>query len=211
MAQCHVLTMLALRMDWITGCGFASVRQLGQDADASERTVRRGLDWARDTGYLLRTRRGHRVTSERTVASEWRLTQPVTGDLLEKPTGQNGRPNRSMGPTQPVTTAPPSRTSSSRTSSSARRRASADGARAGAHPETPPLPPPCPYCGEQFITPGEFAALTDAERQEAYAGKWMCGKDECIEADFHCRQCGAELDSEPDNLCWACQEKAMSR
>ena len=108
-AQCLVLQMLALRMDWHTGRGYASVRQLGSDAGASERTVRRGISWARETGHLARTRRGHRVSSQLVIASEWQLTtpgypqaesQPVTGDLLGKPTGQNGRPNRPIGATQ---------------------------------------------------------------------------------------------------------------
>jgi hypothetical protein len=119
-AQCHVLTMLALRVDWTTGCGFASGRQLGEDADASERTVRRATTWGRDTGFVVRTRRGHRVSAELVIASEWRLTQPATGDLLEKPTGQNGKANRPIGPTQPVTGAAPSRSVSSRPVTSGR-------------------------------------------------------------------------------------------
>ena len=49
-AQCHVLTMLALRMDWTTGRGFASIHQLGADSDASRATVGRSTKWARDTG-----------------------------------------------------------------------------------------------------------------------------------------------------------------
>jgi len=150
MAQCHVLTMLALRMDWSTGCGYASARQLGGDADVSEPTVWRATRWGREAGYLLRTRRGHRVTSERTVASEWQLIQPVTGDGLGEPINQNGRANQSAGPTQPVTADAPSRTSSSRTSSSARERASADGARA-----TRPRPPWCGECDEETRQIGE--------------------------------------------------------
>lgn len=108
-AQRHVLNMLALRLDWSTGCGFASTGQLASDADVDERTVRRATSWARDTDMLVQTRRGHRITADRVIASEWSLTLPVdndtqqdTGDLLDKsqpdrapePTGQSTRPNR---------------------------------------------------------------------------------------------------------------------
>ncbi len=142
LAQSHVLTMLALRMNWATGRGFASARQLGQDAGVSEPTVHRATRWGRDSGYLLRTRRGHRVSADRILASEWRLTQPITGERLEKPTDQNGRPNRSAEPTQPITTDPPSRTVSSRTVSSAR----ADEADA---PRADTKPPWCGFCDER--------------------------------------------------------------
>jgi hypothetical protein len=123
--------MLALRMDWGTGRGFASARQIGEDADVSEPTVRRATRWGRDNELLLQTRRGHRISNELVIASEWQLTmpvdlrivdnssQPLTGDRLGKPTDQNGRPNRSIGPTQPITTDAPSRTVSSRTVTSA--------------------------------------------------------------------------------------------
>lgn len=149
--QCHVLTMLALRVDWITGRGFASARQLGEDGDASERTVRRATTWGRDTGFVIRTRRGHRVSSDLIIASEWQLTQPATGDLLEKPTGQNGRPNRPMEPTQPASGAPPSRSVSSRPVTSAR--GGADAPRAANHP--PPLADLCGRCGGHGHTPAE--------------------------------------------------------
>jgi hypothetical protein len=99
--QRHVLTMLALRMDWTTGRGFASAAQLAGDSDAEERTVRRATRWARDHELLLQTRRGHYISKETRIASEWQLTRPVdnssqpdTGDLLGKPTGQNGKANR---------------------------------------------------------------------------------------------------------------------
>src|SRR5262245_23633090 len=92
--QRYVLTCLALRMDWGTGRGFASARQLGADADANERTVRRATSWARGDGYLVQVKRGHYISAERTAATVWQLTQPDTGVLLEKPTGQNGQANR---------------------------------------------------------------------------------------------------------------------
>jgi len=65
MAQRYVLACLALRMDWLTGRGFASTGQLAADSDAEERTIRRATGWARDTGLLLRTRRGHRLGNGR--------------------------------------------------------------------------------------------------------------------------------------------------
>lgn len=90
-AQRYVLVCLALRMDWVTGRGFASTGQLAADSDAEERTIRRATGWARDTGLLLRTRRGHRLGNGRVTASEWQLTQPVTGDLLTLSQPDNGR------------------------------------------------------------------------------------------------------------------------
>jgi hypothetical protein len=98
-----VLVCLALRMH-PGGTGFASQRQLADDATVSESTVRRHLRWGRETGYVEQTRRGHRIDENTVIASEYRLTQPVTGDLLAgDPTGQVDRPNRSSPGTQPVT------------------------------------------------------------------------------------------------------------
>ena len=125
LAQVHVLYALALRMDWQTGCGFASNAQLAADAQCGERTVRSATGWARKAELLVQTRRGHRITADRVIASEWRLaipgeTQPATLPLLtskptgngmpigSKPTGKWERPNRQMEPTQPARTAPPS-------------------------------------------------------------------------------------------------------
>ena len=65
MAQCHVLTMLALRMDWHTGRGFASMQQLSADSAANERTVRRATSWARGDGYLVQVKRGHYISAGR--------------------------------------------------------------------------------------------------------------------------------------------------
>jgi hypothetical protein len=99
------LYSLALRVDWRTGRGFASTQMLADDASAGESTVRRSTKWARDRKLLLQTRRGHYIGPGTVIASEWQLTQPVTGDLLDQsqpvngddPTGQRGRPNRSAG------------------------------------------------------------------------------------------------------------------
>jgi hypothetical protein len=82
--QRHVLTMLALRLDWTTGSGFASVRDIAADADASDHTVKRATGWARSdkVGLLMRTRRGHRLGNGGAVASEWRLTLPADDQSL---------------------------------------------------------------------------------------------------------------------------------
>jgi hypothetical protein len=97
-----VLHCLALRMNWETGAGFASTGQLAADSDAEERTVRRATSWARQAELLLQTRRGHRLGNGQVAASEWQLTQPVTGGLLTSQpvngqisTGQQGHLNRS--------------------------------------------------------------------------------------------------------------------
>lgn len=88
--QRHVLTMLALRMDWTTGSGFVSTFQLMADADASKITVWRATKWARDNDLLVQTRRGHRLGNGQVVASEWQLSQGFTGETLTQPQGFNG-------------------------------------------------------------------------------------------------------------------------
>jgi hypothetical protein len=100
-AQCHALTMLALRMNWATGSGYASTGQLAADADVEERTIRRTTSWARKHGLLVQTRRGHRLGNGQVAASEWQISQPVTGDLLSSQpdnghasTGLQGHLNR---------------------------------------------------------------------------------------------------------------------
>jgi hypothetical protein len=80
--QVLVLAMLALRLDWKTGAGYTSDRQLAFDADAGERTVQRATRWARTAGYAARTRRGHRLWRGGIAASEWKLSQPDTHDRL---------------------------------------------------------------------------------------------------------------------------------
>jgi hypothetical protein len=120
---CRVLDCLALRLDWQTGYGFASIDTLIADTGTSEATVRRALRWARSAGLVDQYRRGHRIAADRVIASEWRLLLPVTGDrLAADPTGHRNRPNRSERTTQPVTSDTPSRPSPSRPSPSARTR-----------------------------------------------------------------------------------------
>jgi hypothetical protein len=120
--QSHVLTQLALRLDWTTGRGYAGTRQLEDDAGTSRSTVQRATRWARDNGFLTCTRRGHRISDEITIASEWLLTIPhqsqpdtadrsaesqgVTGDALADPRRQNGRPKASAETTQGVSREP---------------------------------------------------------------------------------------------------------
>jgi hypothetical protein len=145
-----VLVSLAQRMDWSTGCGYASSGQLAEDADCTDRTVRSATAWARKAAMLVQTRRGHRITADRVIASEWRLRLPDEADeptgsgtpVGQEPTGKWSRPNRKMEPTQPEATAPPSRPSSSRTRSSAR----GAGANAPRPPHANPEKPP--WCGE---------------------------------------------------------------
>jgi hypothetical protein len=133
MLQSHVLTMLALRLDWSTGRGFASTAQLAADADCSPPTVKRATGWGRTAGMLVQARRGHRRGDGTTVASEWQLELPVTGmpvdnssqrltgDTLnaisrDQPPSLNG----SAAPSQRLTGDPPSRPVTSRPSPSAR-------------------------------------------------------------------------------------------
>ena len=114
-----VLWGLALRMR-PDGSGFLSQRMLAEDIETTERTVRKHLRWAIDTGYLLRTRRGHRITNDIVIASEYRLCQPETGDLLgTEPTGKMRQPNRKDDGTQPEARDLP-RESSTRESSPSR-------------------------------------------------------------------------------------------
>lgn len=103
-AQVHVLSMLALRLDWSTGAGFASNGQLASDAQCEERTVKRATKWAREHEMLVQTRRGHRVSAERAIASEWRLTLPVDNETqqdtevpLGESQGDRGRDPRGHG------------------------------------------------------------------------------------------------------------------
>jgi len=105
-----VLAMLALRLDWTTGAGFVSIGQIAADAAVSASTVKRAIRWAIGAGLLVQTRRGHRLGNGQVMASEWRLSQPVTRDPLRTvSTGQRASLNGSNGPPQRVTGDPPSR------------------------------------------------------------------------------------------------------
>jgi hypothetical protein len=118
-ARYPVLWGLALRMR-PDGSGFVSVRTLAGDVELGESTVRRHITWAIKTGFLVRTRRGHRITNEVAIASEYRLCQPLSTEQLESdPTAQLSRPNRSDNGTQPLSPDGP-RESSPRESSPSR-------------------------------------------------------------------------------------------
>lgn len=96
--QLVVLWSLSHRLS--TETGFASVSRLATDSRTGQSTVRRVLALAQKRGYLLRTRRGHRLGDGKAVASEWRLImpepQPLTPEHLRPvSTAQNGHLNRS--------------------------------------------------------------------------------------------------------------------
>jgi hypothetical protein len=122
--QRHVLFMLALRLDWATGCGFASTGQLAGDSDCDERTVKRATKWGREHEMLVQARRGHRLGDGRAIASEWHLKCPSQGDtgvlLSGISRGQDSSLKGTADASQGDTTTPPSRPVTSRPSSSAR-------------------------------------------------------------------------------------------
>lgn len=121
-----ILTYLAvMRLDYGTGKGYCSVRMLAEGRGWHEATVRRALDLAQkgDPPLLARTRRGHRISSEVVVASEWQVVYPpmptAQGNAVGSsptahpcevgadPTAQSAGPNRAEVETQPRTGAPP--------------------------------------------------------------------------------------------------------
>ena len=128
--QFRVLTMLALRLDWTSGEGFASTRQLAADARASKSTVLRATDWARQAGLLKEVKRGHRLGDGRTRATEWALiSQGVSSDTLktvvkvsaEQSQGVTGVPHQEpVPPSRPVGSSPKSVVASRRASRRAR-------------------------------------------------------------------------------------------
>lgn len=210
--QRHVLHSLALRLDWQTGCGFASGAQLAADADCEQRTVKRATSWARGAQLLVQTRRGHYVSAECKVSSEWRLclpaeqTQGDSGDLLAgKPRGQSTGPKVTADPTQGDSSTPPSRPRSSRPRTSARGDAAGAARPPHAHPETPFRSPPCQMCGRPFSQ----EQLADPEfRELAIAGAVLCSA-ECHDADGYCQNCGAERnDDDAGPLCPLCRNGA---
>jgi len=135
-AQYRALASLGVRLDWVTGRGFASLAQVAGDAYCGESTARRAITWARGEGLIDRTARGHSVgrgSSARASEYVTRIpSQPVTGDLLI------GAFNRSIGRSQPVNRAlstgqsfdRPSKSSTSKSSTSKRGRGPADIVRA---------------------------------------------------------------------------------
>lgn len=173
--QCHVLTMLAVRMDWKSGDGFASMQMLAEDARVSQHTAKRATTWARrpckcdvkgaecaEHRLLHRIRRG----SSTAVASVWQLELPSersTDGTLNGAEGSNGTSSRIQRATLKVPAETDHQDPGPQDPGSS---ANGDGAKAPrppfAQPETP-LPPPCPDCGVQ-LTREQFDAL-DADWQ----------------------------------------------
>lgn len=88
--QRHVLTMLAVRLDFRTGSGFVSTGTLMADADACERTVRSATAWARKAGLLIQVQRGHRRGDGTVSPSGWRISTG-TGTPVENSQPANDR------------------------------------------------------------------------------------------------------------------------
>jgi hypothetical protein len=132
-SEVHVLLCLMQVLDWETGTGYASEAYLAAMVGVSIPVVRRALTWARKYKFAIRTRKGHRITDEIKIASEWLLTMPLAEPTAhrgavgypeeEEPTAQTGEPNRSKGQTQPLSTDPPSSLSTSPLSTTTRARA----------------------------------------------------------------------------------------
>ena len=226
-----VLISLALRMDWSTSQGFASADQLARDADCEERTVRRATTWARTAGLIERTRRGHRISAERVIASEWRLTrppsQPDTGDLLGKsqpdtddrlgksqpdnrpdPTGQWGPPNRTAAhPHQDLglqdlgTYGDVGKAAFAAQPTRTQPDSPLRRYVEAAGPGTVDWPM-CPQCGKPF-TQERLLAFDDDFLQMALEGEVLCSK-ECEHANNHCSQCGAQLQGDEVGMCVWC-------
>lgn len=117
-AQRYVLCCLALRLDWKTGRGFASVTQLAGDAGCGASTVKRAIAWALGHRLLHRQTRGRHLWNGAATVSGWepRLpSQQVRGDpLTGSPQQVRGDPltDRSTGqrrPTQQVRGGPHNR------------------------------------------------------------------------------------------------------
>jgi hypothetical protein len=99
-AQFKVLSCLARTLDWKSGTGYASEPYLavmsgigtagGPDRPQDVRTVHAALNWAREHGFAIRTRKGHRVNHMTSLASEWRLTRPSQQDI-ERTVGTTGQ------------------------------------------------------------------------------------------------------------------------
>jgi hypothetical protein len=124
-AQHRALVSLAVRLDWKSGDGFASIAEVAVDADCGMATVKRAITWARERGLLVRTAQGRHVgrgSSGR--ASEYRTcvpSQQITHDLLPTSQGVTGDPlpgfagvhaelrRGSSGASQGITSEPPSK------------------------------------------------------------------------------------------------------
>jgi hypothetical protein len=129
-AQYRALACLALRLDWVTGKGFASLTEVAADARCGVSTVQRAVIWARKRGLLERTRQGRHIgRGSSSRASEYQTAapaQPVTCDLLPNlAAGHQGLRSRSGKASQPVTGDHPSKSYPSKSYPSKGARASA--------------------------------------------------------------------------------------
>jgi hypothetical protein len=122
-AQYRALVSLALRLDWKSGKGFASIAEVAADADCGPATVKRAITWARGRGLLERTARGHSVGRGSSARASEYLTsipsQGITGEPLRAVSRDHGDGFKgSRMPFQGITREPPSKSSTSKSSTS---------------------------------------------------------------------------------------------
>jgi hypothetical protein len=117
--QADVLLALADMLDAETGEGHVPVLELAKAAGVSETVAKRAITWARTSGLLERTSRGHRLGDGATVASGWRLLlgeiQPQ--QVSSPPQQANSAPQQVSSRDQQVSSAkaPESRPAAART------------------------------------------------------------------------------------------------
>jgi hypothetical protein len=122
-AQHRALVSLALRLDWKTGEGYASIADLAADADCGPATVKRAITWARDRGLLERTARGHSIGRGSSAKASEYLTRIPSQGITREPLravsrdhgdGFKGSRRQSQG----ITHEPTSKSSTSKSSTS---------------------------------------------------------------------------------------------
>jgi hypothetical protein len=128
---------LALKLDWTTGEGFASIADAAAKAGCGTATVKRATAWAAERGLLARTHRGRHVgRGQHSRASEWQTLVPPQPVILGPPqdaAGDHGEPLREFAGDQPGFARdqpgfardhgePPSKSSTSKSSPSTRPR-----------------------------------------------------------------------------------------
>ena len=141
-AQYRALVGLALRLDWRTGAGFASVAEVAMDARCHRTTAQHAMAWACERGLLERVKRGRHVgRGSSGKASDWRTRvppQPVirgrlpasqrraSATLRTLATSQPDPGNVAIEPWQRRAGATPSKSYTSKSSPSTRERAHDD-------------------------------------------------------------------------------------
>jgi hypothetical protein len=136
---------LALKLDWTTGEGFASIADAAAKAGCATATVKRATSWAAERGLLARTHRGRHVGRGRhSRASEWQTLvppQPVVLGPAQDAARDHSEPLREFAGDHTGFAGdhtglardhgePPSKSSTSRSSTSTRGRSPADIVRA---------------------------------------------------------------------------------